>query len=141
PPPDAEQVEICHRSGELASDDCYELRRNASGVTSQVRTSYTEYVRPGTRIGRLCHIHSKGGRALDLTEQYEPKPGEPLRPRPVIIASAKPVIPIGPTLIAIDDPYKAVTPVLRARVSPVGGSEEEESGEEGGDGGEEEKSG
>jgi len=130
PPSDAEQVEICLESGELASDDCYETVENDDGTTSQVRSTYVEYLRPGTDLETVCHIHGKGGgRLRELTSQQ--KDDGPLRPTFVVTDDAEPVLPVGPTVLGSDDdPYDAVASVLRARVTPVAEDpEESEDGE------------
>ncbi len=129
PPPDSEQVEICYHSGELASDDCYETKQQKSGISAQVRTTYVEYLRPGTNVNTICHIHGKSGnRSRNLSNN--PISG-PLRARVVVMANSDPVYPIAPTLISNKDPYNSLTPIVRARVAvPVDETEEEPSGEE-----------
>ena len=124
PPPDAEQVEICIESGELASNNCYRTIDKGNGISSQVRCTYNEYLRPGTDLEMICHIHGKpGSRLRDLTKQ--PKDG-PLRAGFVVEANADPILPIAPTIIGSDDPYNSIAPVIRARVAMVVA---EESGE------------
>ncbi|MDF2376536.1 MAG: transglycosylase domain-containing protein [Verrucomicrobiales bacterium] len=114
PPPDAEQVEVCLRSGELASNDCYETVEKRDGTSSQIRCTYIEYLRPGTDLENICHIHGRGGsRMRNLTKQTQ---GGPLRAT-YIVEDADPVFPIAPTVIGTDDPYGSVQPVIRARVA------------------------
>lgn len=115
PPPDADQVEICLKSGELASDDCYEIDQKSSGRASQIRCTYVEYLRPNTVLDSICSIHGRGGNRLrNLTNVT---PGGPARAMPMIIATAEPVMPLGPTLIGKEDPYNSVAPIIRARVA------------------------
>lgn len=116
PPPDSEQVEICTLSGELASNDCYETVDKGNGISAQVRCTYTEYLRPGTDLGEICHIHSRGGRRIQDT--LTTKDGI-IRPTFVVAEAAEPIYPIAPTVVGSDDPYNSVAPVLRARVTPV----------------------
>lgn len=117
PPGDAQQVEICLKSGELACDDCYETKEGAGGISTQVRCTYTEHLRPGTSLETICHIHGKAGSRLrNLTSQ--PVKG-PLRAGPIVSENAEPVIPIAPTVVGANDPYQTVAPVLRARVSAI----------------------
>ncbi|HRQ87867.1 MAG TPA: hypothetical protein PLA50_03655, partial [Bacteroidia bacterium] len=118
PPPDAEQVEICLKSGELASDDCYEIVQRTEGIASQVRCTYTEYLRPNTPLDLICHIHGKGGRSRlrNLTNQQG---RGPLSARPIVQENVEPVLPIAPTVVGTNDPYNSVAPVIRARVAPV----------------------
>jgi len=115
PPPDAEQVEICLKSGELASDDCYEMDQKSSGMASQVRCTYVEHLRPGTKLDSICHIHGRGGNRLKKLTQTDSE-GR-LRVGMMIIATAEPVMPLGPTLLGTNDPYSSLTPVIRARVA------------------------
>ncbi|NLT70448.1 MAG: hypothetical protein GXX91_07110 [Verrucomicrobiaceae bacterium] len=117
PPPDAEQVEICLKSGELASDDCYEVVQKGDGIASQVRCTYNEFLRPGTNLEMICHIHGKGGNRLrNLTKQTRKGP---LVASYVVQEDAVPVLPVGPTIIGADDPYDSFAPVIRARVASV----------------------
>lgn len=117
PPADAEQVEICLKSGELASDDCYEVVQKGDGISSQVRCTYTEYLRPGTNLEQICHIHGRPGRRRkNITSTT--KDGL-IRPQIVVSETAEPVFPIAPTIIGNEDPYNAVEPVIRARVAVV----------------------
>ncbi len=117
PPPDAEQVEICLKSGELASDDCYEVVQKSDGIASQVRCTYNEFLRPGTNLEMICHIHGKGGNRLrDLTKQTRKGP---LVASYVVQEDAVPVLPVGPTIIGANDPYDSFAPVIRARVASV----------------------
>ena len=117
PPPDAEQVEICLKSGELASDDCYEVVQRGDGIASQVRCTYNEFLRPGTNLEMICHIHGKGGNRLrNLTKQT--KKG-PLVASYVVQENATPVLPVAPTIVGTSDPYNSFAAVIRARVAPV----------------------
>jgi len=118
PPPDSEQVEICLKSGELASDDCYEMLEKGDGITSQVRCTYQEYLRPGgTNLEMICHIHGKGGSNLrNLTNAARKGP---LVAQYVVQESVSPVLPVAPTIIGTNDPYNSLAPVIRARVAAV----------------------
>ncbi|MEM9015486.1 MAG: transglycosylase domain-containing protein [Verrucomicrobiota bacterium] len=130
PPPDAEQVEICEISGELASDNCYETQENADGISNQVRCTYVEYLRPGTGLEMICSVHGKGShRRRNLTNQTTES--GLIRPQFIVQANADPIMPIAPTVVGGDDPYNSVAPVIRARVAMVVSEEEEENGENG----------
>ena len=130
PPPDAEQVEICLKSGELASDDCYEVVEKGNGISSQVRCTYIEYLRPGTNLEHVCSIHGKAGSRLRNLSQQKPKNGL-IVPQFVVRETAVPVFPIGPTIASENDPYNAIAPIIRARVAAVVVEEPEDEGEEG----------
>jgi len=117
PPPDSEQVEICLKSGELASDDCYEMVEKGDGITSQARCTYQEFLRPGTNLEMICHIHGKGGSNLrNLTN--EARKG-PLVAQNFVQEDASPVLPVAPTVVGSNDPYNSLAPVLRARVATM----------------------
>lgn len=137
PPPDAEQVEICLRSGELASDDCYEVVSKGDGISSQVRCTYMEYLRPNTNLERVCHIHGKGGKLRRMTKDQRTEDGL-IRPQIYVDESAEPILPIAPTIIGNDDPYNSEVAVIRARVAQVvetdPEAQEKPEGEEGEEG-------
>ena len=124
PPADAEQAEICLKSGELASDRCYETVTKANGNTSQVRTTYIEFLRPGTGIETVCVLH--GGKRRNLSQPQRTSDGL-IRPQIVVAATAEPILPIAPTIIGTSDPYNSISPVIRARVAvlPVESAEQE----------------
>lgn len=118
PPPDAEQVEICLKSGELASDDCYEVVQRGEGIASQVRCTYTEHLRPGTNLEMICHIHGKGRSRLQRLTSQQNRKG-PIVASYVVQEDAQPVLPVAPTVVGADDPYQSIAPVIRARVAPA----------------------
>lgn len=119
PPPDAQQVEICLKSGELASDDCYEVVQKGEGIASQVRCTYTEHLRPGTNLEMICHIHGRGRSRLQKEMSQRRNKDGLLRPDFVVQENIQPVLPIAPTVIGTSDPYNSLAPVIRARVAPV----------------------
>ncbi len=117
PPNDAEKAEICLKSGELASDDCYEMVQKKEGITSQVRCTYTEYLRPGTNLDLICHIHGKGrSRLQNVVKQGR---NGMIVPDFVIQENAEPVFPIAQTVIGTYDPYNSVPVVIQAKATPV----------------------
>jgi len=129
PPPDAEQAEICLKSGELASDGCYETVQDEAGRSSQVRCTYVEYLRPGTDLSSICSIHGGPGSRLK-NRMTQSDPGGPLRAMPALLADAEPVIPVAPTVVGNSDPYRSVAPRLRARVAVPMNSADESGDEE-----------
>ncbi len=117
PPADAEQVEICLKSGELASDRCYETVEKKEGINSQVRCTYLEYLRPGTNLESVCQIHGgPGARRSNLTNRSS---NGQIVAGHIVVANAEPVLPVAPTIIGTDDPYNSVAPVIRARIAIV----------------------
>jgi hypothetical protein len=119
PPPDAEQVEICLKSGELASDDCYEVVQKGEGIASQVRCTYTEHLRPGTNLELICRLHGKGRSLLQKEMSQRRNKDGLLRPDFIVQENISPVLPIAPTVVGANDPYNSFAPVIRARVAPV----------------------
>lgn len=119
PPPDAEQVEICLKSGELASDDCYEVVQKGEGIASQVRCTYMEHLRPGTNLELICQLHGKGRRLLQKEMSQRRNKDGLLRPDFIVQENISPVLPIAPTVVGANDPYNSFAPVIRARVAPV----------------------
>lgn len=119
PPQDAVKVEICSVSGQLATDACYKVEQHGDS-TRQVRSTYVEYLRPGTAVTTICEVHGGPGavprtgpslgpdRSLTLRED-----AGGLRAQPMV--ASDPVIPVGPTVVGID-PYQSLAPVLRAQV-------------------------
>ncbi len=131
PPADAEEAEICLESGELACDDCYQTVEGEDGISSQVRSTYVEYLRPGTNLTAICHLHARGG-TLRTLRNLTKLGRAPIQATPQnLIASAETVLPVAPTIIGID-PYRAVKPAIRAMVAaPIPGNEEPEIGKNG----------
>src|SRR5437667_10357508 len=58
-PTNLNQVEICSRSGLLATDKCYDAIKTANGDTVQRRTTYTEIATPSQAPTELCNIHGE----------------------------------------------------------------------------------
>ncbi len=122
PPKGADQVEICIVSGERATDSCYVAieGEGKAGTTRQVRSTYVEYLRPGTVIRDFCHVHGDG----DLTSTGKAgifDPSNSLVSNTTIraqVAHAEPILPVATNIIGID-PYNSVRPTLRARIIPA----------------------
>ena len=105
-PPGLHKVEICSKSGLLATDKCYENVRSASGDVVKRRTSYYEFATNEQMPADPCDIHGDSVRTT-LVKQFE----EGQWPRAALAVDTKEVAPVvmqAPTLIAEDDPYNAV---------------------------------
>jgi len=116
PPPSAERVELCKTSGMRATDFCFDQIPQASGKMQAVRTTYLEYMRPGTRFDSYCITHSAEGINADIL-MFKPAssrggPGSSLADTGKYI-HIEPVRMQGLTILG-QDPYKAVQPVRRA---------------------------
>jgi hypothetical protein len=116
PPPNCEIVEVCHRSGLRATDNCYEAEADGTGRLRYVRSTYPEIVRPGYRVAQACDFHSKRP-AGDLPLEV---PSLASSPNPIIdpkaaaaASSAVPVVVISPVVLGDYDPYQSIKPVVR----------------------------
>lgn len=112
PPEGARKVEICRLSGQPAGDYCYDVVPDPKGGKPQmVRTSYEEYVRPGTVIEGACELHQKDSE--QLANLLAPKQMDEEPPGSQLALNA--VVPEVPVLVG-EDPYGAV-PSQAARAS------------------------
>lgn len=124
PPEKAQKVEICSVSGELATDACYEVDQSGK-ASRQVRSTYLEYVRPGTSIDTVCKVHGGPGAKprtkpvidanLLTLSSYPNAGGSPGLRAQTIALDSDPVLPVAPTVIG-SDPYKSAVATLRAKV-------------------------
>jgi 1A family penicillin-binding protein len=104
-PPGLQTVEVCARSGLLATDKCYDAVKNEAGDTVQRRTTYRELATKTQMPTEPCDVHgdASGRIVRDLPQAEWP------RAAPAVdTAQLSPIIAKGPTLIADDDPYNAV---------------------------------
>ena len=118
-PSDLKEVEICSRSGLLATDKCYDTIKTASGDSVQKRTTYMELASPEQMPTDPCNVHGEGrGRiARDVPAAAE----VPRAELAVDLKELKPVIVKGPTLLADKDPYnsaKTITTITKTEIEP-----------------------
>lgn len=122
PPDTAERVELCQKSGLRATDFCYDKIKGADGVEKSIRSTYIEYVRPGTPIDGYCNVHSgeglPGGVGL---AQLSGMTGDSMLQNPTLIDTTKyahiePVRMRAVTVIGMD-PYNSAVAIPKA--SPV----------------------
>ncbi len=143
PPPGAERVELCKKSGMKATDFCFDRITQADGSEQSVRSTYYEYVRPGIRFDFYCTEHTSEGVTMDILAFSRGG----IEGRLISGTSAVPgrfnhITPVrmqGLTILG-QDPYKSVQPVRRAQVVLEDGQEarraevvetvEDEEGEE-----------
>jgi 1A family penicillin-binding protein len=105
-PPALHKIEICSKSGLLATDKCYEDVRSASGNVVRRRTSYHELATNEQMPTDPCDVHTDSVRT-QLVKQFD----ESKWPRAALAVDTKEVAPVAmqaPTLLAPDDPYNAV---------------------------------
>jgi membrane peptidoglycan carboxypeptidase len=136
PPVGVEKLELCKHSGMRVTDFCYEKMqgKTANGVVVErsVRSSYTEYVRPGTTVSSVCSVHTgatdasgtaTGTMATVTLDDFsanlnaDPSAGPAATGR---FSSIEPVHMQAATILG-EDPFESIIPVPRARpVNPDG---------------------
>ena len=112
-PPGVQTVEICARSGLLATDKCYDAVKNDAGETVQRRTTYRELATKAQMPTEPCDVHgdASGRIVRDLPEAEWPRAA-----LAVDTSEVSPIIAKGPTLIADDDPYDAVRSTAKPKM-------------------------
>lgn len=117
------KVEICSKSGLLATDKCYEDVQSASGDTVKRRTSYFEFATDEQMPADGCDVHGDSVRT-QLVKKFE----EGQWPRAALAVDTKEVAPVtmqGPTLLAENDPYDAIGSTFKPKtVAAAGGHNE-----------------
>src|SRR5204862_655386 len=104
-PSSLKQIEICSRSGQLATDKCYDAVKSPNGDTVQRRTTYMEIATQGQAPTNLCNIH--GEPRARLAREF----GSSDLPRAELAVNLNEVMPVAiknPTLIADHDPYDSI---------------------------------
>src|SRR5262249_10429064 len=104
-PSNLKQIEICSRSGLLATDRCYDAVQTPNGDAVQKRTTYMEIATPSQAPTEPCNIH--GEPRARLAREF----GSSDLPRAELAVNLNEVMPVAiksPTLIADKDPYNSV---------------------------------
>jgi membrane carboxypeptidase/penicillin-binding protein len=109
-PPGLKDVEICTRSGMLATDKCYDTIKSAIGDSVQKRTTYTEIATPAQMPTETCNVHGEP-RAPVIADA--PAPEVPRAQLAADLTEVKPVILKSPTLLAENDPYGSAKSIAR----------------------------
>jgi penicillin-binding protein 1A len=114
-PPNLKQVEICWRSGLLATDKCYDAVKTASGDIIQRRTTYMEFATATQMPIELCNVHGEPRARLvrDL-----PSSDLPRAELAVDLSQVTPISIKSPTLLADKDPYNSLKPTLKPEPTP-----------------------
>ena len=104
-PADLKDVDICNRSGMLATDKCYDAVKGLTGDVVQKRTTYMEIATVAQMPTEPCNIHGEPRPSIvaDLPASEAP--------RAELAADLSEVRPISlkaPTLLAQNDPYNSV---------------------------------
>jgi membrane carboxypeptidase/penicillin-binding protein len=109
-PPGLKDVEICLRSGMLATDKCYDTVKSATGDSVQKRTTYTEIATPAQMPTETCSVHGEP-RAPVVVDA--PAPEVPRAQLAADLTEVKPVILKSPTLLAENDPYNSAKSIAK----------------------------
>jgi penicillin-binding protein 1A len=114
-PANLKQIEICSRSGLLATDKCYETVSTAAGDSVQRRTTYTEIATPSQAPTEPCNVH--GEPRARLAREF-PTSDLPRAELAVDLSEVTPVVIRSPTLLADKDPYNSLKPTLKPEPTP-----------------------
>jgi 1A family penicillin-binding protein len=116
-PANLKQIEICSRSGLLATEQCYDNVKTASGDTVQQRTTYTEIATQSQAPTEPCNVH--GEPRTRLAREFPSGDGD--LPRASLAVDLSQVVPVeirSPTLVADADPYNSLKPKLKPPPAP-----------------------
>jgi penicillin-binding protein 1A len=125
-PPGLKDVEICLRSGMLATDKCYDTVRGATGDSVQKRTTYTEIATPTQMPTETCNIH--GERRAPVVADA-PAAEVPRAQLAADLTDVKPVVLKSPTLLAENDPYNSAKSAAKIDAAPEEQDAEKETAE------------
>lgn len=119
PPQTAERIEMCQRSSMRATDYCYEKIKGPDGVEKSVRSTYYEYLRPGTPLEGFCTAHTGEGLPKEIAQFQHQAIFGGIESAPLIADAAKwahvePVRMQALTVIG-GDPYGSEQAIPRAR--------------------------
>jgi penicillin-binding protein 1A len=114
-PENLKQIEICSRSGLLATDKCYDAIRTANGDTVQRRTTYTEIGTTSQMPTEPCNVH--GEPRARLAREF-PSTDLPRASLAVDLSEVAPIAIKSPTLIADKDPYNSLKPTFKPEPPP-----------------------
>jgi 1A family penicillin-binding protein len=110
-PAGLKKIEICSRSGLLATDKCYDTVKSETGDLVQRRTTYMEIATPAQMPTEPCNVH---GEARSRLVRDLPSGELPRATLAVDLNEIAPVSVKASTLVADKDPYNSV----RASVKP-----------------------
>ena len=123
-PENLKEVEICSRSGLLATDKCYDAIKTANGDPVQRRTTYMEIATPPQAPTEPCNVH--GESRARLAREF-PASDLPRAALAVDLNDVTPVVIRSPTLLADKDPYNSLKPTLKPELAPEPATETAEN--------------
>jgi len=114
-PAGMQKVEICTRSGLLATDKCYDPVKSADGNIVRHRTTYVEIATAPQTPTEPCNVHGEARVRLvrDLPASGFPRASLAVDPKQV-----SPITVQGPVLLAENDPYNAVNSMVKPKPPP-----------------------
>ena len=115
PPKGMQKVEICSKSGLLATDKCYDDVKAQDGETIHRRTTYVEIATAAQMPTEPCNVH---GEARARLVRDLPASGFPRAALAVDPTHVQPVAVKGPTLLAENDPYNSVRSTEKPKPPP-----------------------
>jgi penicillin-binding protein 1A len=127
-PATLKEVEICSRSGLLATDKCYDTVKSATGDPVQKRTTYVEIATQSQMPREPCNVHGEP-RARIVADAPTGEAEAPRAQLAADLSELKPVALKSPTLLADNDPYNSVKATVKlestdeppvAEASPAG---------------------
>jgi 1A family penicillin-binding protein len=114
-PAGMQKVEICSKSGLLATDKCYDSVKSPDGETVHRRTTYMEIATSAQMPTESCNVH---GEARARLVRDLPASGFPRASLAVDPTHVSPVAVQGPVLLAENDPYNAVNSTIKPTPPP-----------------------
>ena len=113
-PAGLKKVEICSRSGLLATDKCYDTVKNGPD-TVQRRTTYVEIGTAAQLPTEFCNVHGEPHAQLVCESSESEFP----RAAPAVdLNEVRPVIVKAPTLLAEKDPYNSAKATVKPTPPP-----------------------
>ncbi|MEP6698893.1 MAG: PBP1A family penicillin-binding protein [Verrucomicrobiota bacterium] len=106
------KVEICARSGLLATDKCYDLVKSADGEAVRRRTTYLELATEKQMPTEPCNVH---GEARARLVRDLPASGFPRAELAIDPTQISPITVQGPVLLAENDPYNAIKSTVKPK--------------------------
>lgn len=110
------EVEICSRSGLLATDKCVETVKEPGGKTEERSTRYRELATKEQMPTEPCNVH---GEVRTRLVRELPNSGVPRAELAADTSQATPVSIKGPILLADKDPYNAVKSTVKPPPAPT----------------------
>src|SRR6202011_2358141 len=104
-PAGLKDVEICTRSGMLATDKCYDAIQGPTGDVVQKRMTYLEIATTAQMPTEPCNVH---GEPRPRVVAEAPTPEAPRAQLAADLSEVRPIALKGPTLLAQNDPYNSV---------------------------------